>query len=194
MQLNKFIVYFNIFKIVGLGTFCLPLDKIKALKGLAFEASSKKWELRKISNDPDKALEQATQNGGGAGTEGVIDDSIVRTLKANDFTDTIGPFILNSQDMDRYIVPDDKKMVVEDEDSALYISPEAEEMKEDLEEAGVISGGRRGRRMGREKGKIKGRGRSERKTRKHKHKPKSKPKKLKHKRGTLKKKGFVATR
>jgi len=25
MQLNKFIVYFNIFKIVGLGTFCLPL-------------------------------------------------------------------------------------------------------------------------------------------------------------------------
>jgi len=29
MQLNKFIVYFNIFKIVGLGTFCLPLQQLK---------------------------------------------------------------------------------------------------------------------------------------------------------------------
>ena len=28
MQLNKFIVYFNIFKIVGLGTFCLPLQQL----------------------------------------------------------------------------------------------------------------------------------------------------------------------
>jgi len=28
MQVNKFIVYFNIFKIVGLGTFCLPLGNI----------------------------------------------------------------------------------------------------------------------------------------------------------------------
>jgi len=34
MQLTKFIVCFIIFKIVGLGTFCLPLGKVEILVGV----------------------------------------------------------------------------------------------------------------------------------------------------------------
>jgi hypothetical protein len=172
----------------------LEEDKIKAFKSLAYQAYIKKDELRKIRDDPDEALEQAMQNGGGGrGGGAVVDDSVVRTMKADDFTQRMSHFFLISQDIDRFFIPDDKKLIVEDEDSGLYISPEAEDMKEELEEkmeeagAGAISGGRgrRGREKGKEKGREKGKGRSERKTRKSK----SKSNKLKHKRGTLKKKG-----
>jgi hypothetical protein len=131
----------------------LEEDKIYAFRSLASEAIKKKHELNKIREDPDEALEQAIQNGGGVGKGVVFDDSVIRTLKAN--WDRIGDYLGRSIHMGRSLIPDDKKLVVEDEDSALYISPEAEDMKEELEEkmeeagAGAISGG--GRR-GREKG------------------------------------------